>query len=137
MQKTKLGISVPLLGAAICFAAVFGGYVASIILAGYVLIREEDPWLRKTGVKAVAVLMLFAFISTIIGFIPEGVSIINNLCNIFDTTFEAAKLSQIVYLIKGVINLIENIVLIVMGCKALKYTDMNVAIVDKIVDNNM
>ena len=78
MQKTRLGISVPLLAAAICFAAVFGGYVASIILVGYVLLREEDQWLRKTGVKAVAVMMLFSFISTIVGFVTDVVTIINN-----------------------------------------------------------
>jgi uncharacterized membrane protein len=137
MQKTKLGISVPLLAAAVCFAAVFGGYVATIILTGYVLLKEEDEWLRKTSVKALAVMMLFSFISTIVGFVPDIVSILNNLCTIFNTSFEIKKLSQIIYLIKGILTLVESIILIIMGYKALKYTEMNVAMVDKIVDNNM
>ncbi len=137
MQKTKLGISVPLLAAAVCFAAVFGGYVATIILAGYVLLKEEDAWLRKTSVKAIAVMMLFSFFSTIVSFVPDIVSIVNNLCTIFNSSFEIDKLSQVVYLVKGVLTLIESLILIIMGYKALKYTDMNVSVVDKIVDNNM
>ncbi len=45
MQKTKLGVSVALMGAALYFLGLFSGYVALIILAGYVLLMEENVWL--------------------------------------------------------------------------------------------
>ena len=54
MQKTKLGISVGLLGAAIYFTSLFSGYLVPVILTGYVLLFEENDWLRKNAVKAVA-----------------------------------------------------------------------------------
>ena len=52
MQKAKLGISVGLLGAAIYFTSLFSGYLVPVILTGYVLLFEENDWLRKNAVKA-------------------------------------------------------------------------------------
>lgn len=37
MQKTKLGITVGLLGAIVYFAGIFGGYQTLILISGYVL----------------------------------------------------------------------------------------------------
>ena len=51
MQKTRLGISVGLLGAAIYFMGLFSGYLLAVLLAGYVLLFEENSWLRKNAVK--------------------------------------------------------------------------------------
>lgn len=47
MKKTKLGISVGLLGAMLFFSCYFGGYTIAIIIAGYVLLFEENAWLKK------------------------------------------------------------------------------------------
>ena len=58
MQKTKLGISVGLLGAIFFFAGFFGGYLVTILMAGYILLVEDNAWLERVTVKGV-VLMLF------------------------------------------------------------------------------
>ena len=42
MQKTRLGISVGLLGAGVCFLGLVGGYLVTAILAGYILLFEEN-----------------------------------------------------------------------------------------------
>ncbi len=57
VQKTKLGISVGLLGAAIYFMGLFSGYMVAVLLAGYVLLFEENEWLKKSAVKAIAVVL--------------------------------------------------------------------------------
>src|SRR5574344_1340231 len=49
MEKTKLGIPVGLLGAAMLFACYFGGYLVSFVLAGYILLFEENAWLKRTA----------------------------------------------------------------------------------------
>ena len=61
MQKTRLGISVGMLGATIYLSGLFGGYVAILLLAGYSLLFEENIWLKKSAVKAVALLLFFSF----------------------------------------------------------------------------
>ena len=42
MQKTRFGISVGLMGAAIYFVGLFGGYAAMLLLAGDVLLFGEN-----------------------------------------------------------------------------------------------
>lgn len=42
MQKTRLGISVGMLGAAIYLTGLFSGYLVAVLLTGYVLLFEEN-----------------------------------------------------------------------------------------------
>ena len=48
MEKTKLGVSVGIFGAFLYVAALFGGYIAITLLAGYVLLMESNEWLKTT-----------------------------------------------------------------------------------------
>lgn len=45
MQKTRLGISVGMLGAAIYLTGLFSGYLVVVLMVGYVLLFEENSWL--------------------------------------------------------------------------------------------
>ena len=45
-MKSNLGISVGLLGAVAYFAGLFGGYVPLLVVVGYILLREQNYWLR-------------------------------------------------------------------------------------------
>lgn len=42
MQKTRLGISVGLMGFITYFGCCFGGYIAAILLFGYILLVENN-----------------------------------------------------------------------------------------------
>ena len=85
MQKTKLGLSVGLLGGIIYFASAFGGgYRVALLLCGYVLLVEDNPWLRKTSVKAVLLLILFSLISFVLSLIPDIWQTITNLLMAFN-----------------------------------------------------
>lgn len=75
MQKTKLGITVGLLGAAIYLFALVSPFTL-VIIAGYVLLFEENEWLKRAAVKAAAILLLF-------GILTSGVGLLDNLLNIF------------------------------------------------------
>ena len=66
MEKSKLGLPVGLFGALIFAMAYFGGYTVLFLLVGYVLIREEDAWLRRTAVKAVLVSVAFSVINLLL-----------------------------------------------------------------------
>ena len=60
MQKTKIGISAGCFGAVIYLAGVTGGLLLAAILIGYVLLVEENLWLRRCAVKAGALLFIFS-----------------------------------------------------------------------------
>lgn len=87
MEKTKLGVSVGIFGAFLYVAALFGGYIAITLLAGYVLLMESNEWLKKTAVKAVATLACFSFLSLLIGLIPDAVEVVTGVFNVFFNFF--------------------------------------------------
>ena len=62
MEKTRVGITAGAFGAAACLAGFFGGYVAVILLAGYVLLFEENAWLRRCVVKVFVIMLFFSFV---------------------------------------------------------------------------
>lgn len=136
MPKTRLGISVGLLGAAAYFAALFGGFLVTLVLVGYVLMFEENEWLRRSVVKAFALLIVFSICTTIVNLIPNGINFINNLFAAFGGRFSVAFLSYIAAAIVNVLNMIENVVFIVLGLKALNQSTIVIPIVDQLLNKH-
>ena len=73
MQKTKIGISAGCFGAVIYLAGVTGGLLLAVILIGYVLLVEENLWLRRCAVKAGALLFIFSMCILAIGLIWQKI----------------------------------------------------------------
>lgn len=119
MQKTKLGISVGLLGAALYFMGLFSGYMVTVLLAGYVLLFEDNEWLRKAAVKAISVMVLFSFVSAIVNLIPNAMSFIDAIVSMFGGNFYIAFISNLVDAVLTALNVIEKLLLLGLGVKAL------------------
>lgn len=137
MQKTKLGISVGLLGAAVFFAGMFSGYVVAVLLAGYILLFEENIWLKKTGVKAVALMFLFGIAAALINLLPDLVDLVNRICYIFDGSFQIEILDKIVsFLLQG-LNIAETVLFLLLGFKALTQGTLPLPIVDPLINKYM
>lgn len=137
MQKTKLGISVGLLGAAIYFTGLFSGYLVAVLLTGYVLLFEENGWLKKNAVKAVALMAFFSLLTVGINLIPNVLGVISNLLGIFDVHFSYGVVNSIISVVIGIINLIERVLFILLGFKALNQGTIAVPVVDKLVGKYM
>ncbi len=137
MQKTRLGITVGMLAATIYFSGLFSGYLLAVILAGYVLLFEGDQWLRHNAIKAVAVMLSFSLLSAFVDFVPEGLSLLNRICNLLNDSFDYSKVNQYIYLINAIIALIEKILFIILGIKAMGGRSVNVPFVDDLLKKYM
>lgn len=137
MQKTKLGVSVGLLGAALFLGGLFGGYVAVFLVAGYILLFEENEWLKKASVKAVAVMTVFALLSTVVGLIPDCMNLISDFLQIFKIYFTADIVHSIINVIQDVIELIRVVLMLVLGVKALNQGTVTVPVVDNLISKYM
>lgn len=60
-MKTKLGVSVGLAAAGVYVLAVLGNYTAILLAVGYIFLMEEDAWLKKSALKALATMLCFTF----------------------------------------------------------------------------
>lgn len=134
MQKTKLGISAALIGAVICFSGLFGGYLLVFLLTAYVLLMEENIWLKKTAVKTVAVLIVFSLLSAVLGLIPDLINVIDDIFNIFSGSFSIRFLTNIVYALRSILGFLETLLLLGLGFKALNQGTIKIPMIDKLVD---
>jgi hypothetical protein len=142
-MKTKLGISAGIIGAAVCFLGLFDGYVAMLVIALYVLMIEENPWLRRTVVKAVAICLFFSLLVAFINFIPNVVEFIRELLNIFNKQIEGTLLSITLFMSKisnfaiTVINIIKKIIMLMLGFAALNQGTVKFKSVDRLLSKHM
>lgn len=137
MQKTRLGISVGLLAAAIYFTSFFGGYLVAILLAGYVLGFEADSWLKKSAVKAVGLLILFSFLSAVINLVPNLLGFVNDLLGIFGVGFGYGVISHFISAVLGILDILEKVLFLALGVSAFKQKDVGVPVVDSLIGKYM
>lgn len=137
MQKTKLGITVGLLGAGLYFMGLFSGYMVTVLLAGYVLLCEDNEWLKKAAVKAISVMVLFSFVSAIVNLIPNAMSFIDSIVSIFGGNFYIAFISNLVNAVVTALNVIEKLLLLGLGVKALNQRTVAVPVVDGLINKYM
>ncbi len=136
IMKTKLGVSVGLMGAAAYLLGLFSGYTVQVLLVGYVLLCEENEWLRKTVVKALLVCLAFSGLDLVIGFIPDTFSLINQVCVLFDGSFRVEILSQLISLILSILNIAEKVLLLLLGLKALRQGTIQLGKLDQFANTH-
>lgn len=115
----------------------FSGYLVAAVLAGYVLLFEENSWLRKSAVKAVPVMAVFSLLITVLNLVPNAISFVDNVVSIFGGSFDAAFLSNLISAAVAALNIIEKLLMIGLGVKALNQGTIAVPVVDKLINKYM
>lgn len=133
MARSKIGIHVGLIGAAICFVALFGGFTPTLLLAGYVLLAEDNAWLRHTAIKAVALLCGIAFLTTILQLIPDCLGCIASLVSIFDGNFDYEKIRTIIKMLTQILAIIKTVMFLALGTKALNQGTVAIPFLDRLI----
>lgn len=141
MKKAKLGISVGLMGAAIYFMGLIST-LGLVILAGYVLLFEENPWLKKSAVKAVILSVAFSLISVVISSGDNVFGILNTMLDWADGPFDFIKFQfkypfDIDILLTNALDLLENILFLILGFKALRQDSIKIGFMDNFINKHM
>lgn len=76
MEKTKLGISVFVMGALCCFLGLFAGYVITGVLVGYILLREEHVWLRRFSATILGLMVVFSLAFFAVELLPNLLTLV-------------------------------------------------------------
>lgn len=136
-MKTKLGISVTMLAAATYLLGLFNGNLALLLVAGYVLICETDEWLKKSVVKALVISLAFSVISAVIGFVPNAISLVDDLFNIFGGSFGISFITRIIAFINNVLGVFEKLLMLALAAMAASNKTIKLPVIDDIIDKNM
>lgn len=136
MLKTKLGISIALVGAAMYFLGALS-FIPAILLAGYVLIAEPNEWLKRQAAKMIGVVVVFGLLSIAVGWIDDLVSILNIIVRWFDRDVYLSIPANLTSLCQYIISLAKEVFLLVMGFMALSMKNVRLGVVDKQLDKFM
>lgn len=137
MQKTRLGIEVGLMGTIIYFTGLFSGYLVAIILTGYVLLFEENPWLKRSAVKAIVTMTFFSGLSVICNLIPDILTFLNSCIYIFGASFSTVLVSKIMSVINSGIDITQKVLFLGLGLKALNQSTIVIPAIDRFVSKYM
>lgn len=134
MEKANLGISVTLFGAGICLMGLFSNYTVMLLLLGYVLLKEESEWLKKTVLKVLAIMMAFSFASVLVNLIPSGLNVLNDFLGIFGGYWSMSAIRGIFNTVDSILVFVERILFICLSIKAFKQETIAVPFVDKLLE---
>lgn len=136
MLKTKLGVSIALVGAAMYFLGALS-FTPAVLLAGYVLIAEQNEWLKRQAAKMIGVVVVFGLLSIAVGWIDDLVSILNIIVRWFDKGAYLSVPANLTSLCQYIISIAKEVILLVMGFMALGMKNFKLGIVDKQLDKFM
>lgn len=123
MQKTKLGISVALLGAALYFMGLIN-VIALVLLAGYVLLFEQNEWLRRCAVKSVALYVAFALLVGVISTVIDPISsMLGMWAHFYRLGDYSSLIIDIIYVVRFVVFGLLGVRALTMGSFATKKID--------------
>lgn len=137
MLKTKLGVSIALVGAAMYFLGVVS-FTPAVLLAGVVLIMEDNLWIKRQAAKMIGVVVVFTLISVALGWIDDVVGLMNTIVHWVEKDAERLKVpGDLTSVLRVIVNAVEEILLVVMGFMALKMKEVRFAPIDKLLDKFM
>ena len=136
MLKTKLGVSIALVGAAMYFLGVFS-FIPAVLLAGYVLIAEENEWVKRQAARMIGVVLLFGLLSIAVGWIDDFVSVLYIVVRWFNDEVYLTVPASLTLLIQYFISVAKEVVLLLMGFMALGMKNVRFVFVDKLLDKFM
>ncbi len=133
MQKTKLGISVALMGAGLYFLGIFS-FIPAFLLAAYVLLREENAWLKRNAIRMVVIVTGFYLLHT-------GVDMLQEIWGVFNSILGMIPFLNLHFnfplnldsLANYIISFLQNLVLLISGFKALSGNMIKVDFADKLL----
>ena len=137
MEKTKLGISVGLMGATVFLMALGGGITPLLLLAGYIFFKEENVWLKKNTVKAIVVLLVYYIAYYALGLIPDVLGLLLDTIGLVGIHISLSFINNLVYILRDAVSVVKTLILLLSGLTALNMGSIKVSFIDNLIDKHM
>lgn len=135
MLKTRLGLPANVVAAVMYLVALFGnGYLAPLVLAGYILLFEDLNFVRRAAVKSMAILLAVSVVSFVVYLIPNFVETIQHMLWIFDESFDTSVLDNICRFMMDLVYLAEKAVLVLLAVMALFRKSIDIKPLNNLAD---
>ena len=134
MGTTRIGVPAKLLAGFAYLAAFFSGYVAFLLLGGYILLREQNDWLRFHAVKAGVLMACFSVLGALIAVIPSLFSWIGSIVALFGGYFHPDFIYDAQSLLSNTLTVLERVAFLVLAFFAFRGSDLPLGPLDKLTN---
>jgi len=134
MEKTKIGLSTYILAAIAYLTFLFGGYVAGLLILGYILLVETDETLKVSAVTALIVTLAFSVLNFVVGLLPDIVNIFDSVLNIFDVYINLNFIHNFFNVLYQILSLLKNVALILLAVAAFFKKPVQIPFVKKLFE---
>ena len=135
-MKTKLGVSVGLAAAGVYVLAVLGNYTAILLAVGYIFLMEEDAWLKKSAVKALATMLFFSFLLSLLGLVPDAFKWVGTALSVINVNDGTRAITAFWSLITQAIDIFKPCIFLALAFKALNQSTITVPVVDELLNKH-
>lgn len=135
MEKSKLGISICLLSA-LAFLSGIAGILTVAVVAGYILLREENKSLRSNAVSSLILCVLFTLLSYAISSVSNLISIIDFGSWMWDVEF-FVFLKNLINALSLILSLAEKVIFALLAFFALFGKNVKLPIISKMVEKHL
>ena len=138
MEKSKLGISVCLLGALV-FLSGYLGITTLVLVGGYVLLKEENQKLKKSVAYSVALYLVFLVVSIALGLVGNVFDILNfngwmYSVDVINTIYGIIR--AILSTLGTIVSVAEKVAFGLFAVCALMGKEIKIAFLDKFVEKH-
>ena len=134
IKKSTLGIPLGVLAAIMYIACAYSGLTATLLIAGYVLLKEKDEWLKTQAVKVVLLVLVFAAIDMVIDIVPDTINLISNFFGLFGGSFSIPFIPSVINFIGYVLNYIKPLVFLALAYKSLSMKTVKLPFIDSVIE---
>ena len=135
-MKTKLGVSVGLAAAGVYILAVLGNYTAILLAVGYIFLMEEDAWLKKSALKALATMLFFSFLLSLLGLVPDAFKWIGTALSVINVNDGTRTITAFWSLITQTIDIFKTCIFLALAFKSLNQSTITVPVVDELLNKH-
>lgn len=144
MNKTKLGISNCMVAGIIFLLALITSFYSTaiifawpfVLLVAYVLLKEDDLWLKASAVKAVLVVLLFILVPILFSFVDNILEFINFFLKIAEAT-PIQDGWGIISFFEMLFNIVEKVFLLLLALFAFKGKTIKIPVVDNMIRKHL
>lgn len=133
MERTKLGLTIPVTGALIFLVFLFGGYVAGLLVIGYVLLMEENAQLKKNALLALFATIAISLVNALIFFLPEVLDVFESFLGLLTLDVHVPFVDAFASFLYNILSVVKTVLFVGLAVLAWINKPIKVSFLDKLI----
>ncbi len=133
MEKTKLGLTVPVTAAVAFLLFTLCGSTVGFLFLGFILLCETDAGLKRKALSAAVVYVGFLLVNELISLIPNAFSLLESFVSLCKGTLNVYIVHRIANMLTSIVGFARDVMMLLFAFKAWKGKDVELGFVKKLL----